>query len=239
MVGFSEALVTNRVRRGLNWLRIRARRHYEAGIKCHWLQTTVASLTPFSTVRRQILANRLYACISWLAVLRLYRWFWCYEVTIKTKICTLSNIVPAFSLLIKVPGYCFGKPVSYCHSRVYFTSILLCTWNTALLVKLTVVQQVKKLYALLIQRFVSVFTRTRHWSLNWASWIHSAASHRISLRFGALLEKLIVAHPSRNTCLLRSSGFHYCLQNNPSLIRILTVINAVRLTELFWPMYCI
>jgi hypothetical protein len=49
--------------------------------------------------------------------------------------------------------------------------------------KLIVTQLVKKFPAFYgTRRFITVFTRTRHWSLSWARWIQSTPSHTVSLR---------------------------------------------------------
>jgi hypothetical protein len=61
-------------------------------------------------------------------------------------------------------------------------------WIRVVLENLIVTDLVKKLPTFYgNRRFITVFTRARHWSLFWARLIHSTPSHPISLRFILLL----------------------------------------------------
>jgi hypothetical protein len=54
--------------------------------------------------------------------------------------------------------------------------------------KLTVTRLVKKFLACYgTRRFITVFTRTRHWSLSWVTWIQSELSHPVSLKYILIL----------------------------------------------------
>jgi len=72
-------------------------------------------------------------------------------------------------------------------------------WSRVLLEKLTVTQLVKKFPAFhRRQRFITVFTTVRHWSLSWARWIPSTPPHPISLRsLLTLSPHLRIGLPSR------------------------------------------
>jgi len=55
-------------------------------------------------------------------------------------------------------------------------------WSRVLPEKLTVTQLVKKFLVFYgTRRFITVFTRARHWSLSSARWTQSTASYSISL----------------------------------------------------------
>jgi hypothetical protein len=61
------------------------------------------------------------------------------------------------------------------------------SWSWALLEKLPIIQ-LKKFPAFYgTRRFITVFTRTLHWSLSWATSIQSILTHRISLRSSLIL----------------------------------------------------
>jgi hypothetical protein len=67
-------------------------------------------------------------------------------------------------------------------------SVLLTSWSRVL-PKTLIVFQLVKIFAAFYgnRRFVTVFTRARHWSLSWARCIQSTPSHPISLRFILML----------------------------------------------------
>jgi hypothetical protein len=71
------------------------------------------------------------------------------------------------------------------------------TWSRVLLEKLIVTQLVKFPAFYRTWRFVTVLTRSCHWSLSWARWIQSTSSHCISLR-----SVILSSYP----CLGLSSG---------------------------------
>jgi hypothetical protein len=57
------------------------------------------------------------------------------------------------------------------------------SWSWALLEKLPIVQPLKNFPVFYgTRRFITVFTRSFHWSLSWSRWIQSIPSHPISLR---------------------------------------------------------
>jgi hypothetical protein len=65
----------------------------------------------------------------------------------------------------------------------YLLTYLLTSWCRILFEKLIVTQLIKKscfLYG--TRRFIAMFTKARHWTLSWASWIQFASSIPISLR---------------------------------------------------------
>jgi len=63
-----------------------------------------------------------------------------------------------------------------------FSSLQLTPWDRDLLENVTVTQRLKKFPAFNgTRRFITAFTRARHWFLSWARWIQSTISHPISL----------------------------------------------------------
>jgi len=73
-----------------------------------------------------------------------------------------------------------------------------------LLENLTVTQLVKKFSAFYVSlRFITVFTRVRHWSITWAKWIQSTLSHPCFVRYILISSHLRLGLPS---CRL-PSGF--------------------------------
>jgi hypothetical protein len=57
-------------------------------------------------------------------------------------------------------------------------------WSRVLLQKLTVTQLVKKFPTFYgTRRIITVFIRSRHWSLSWARWIQSTTFHHVFVRF--------------------------------------------------------
>jgi hypothetical protein len=74
----------------------------------------------------------------------------------------------------------YGLSVEICW---YLTHSLTHSWSWALLEKLPIVQLPKNFPAFYeTRRFITVFTRTLHWSLSWARSVQSIPSHPISLR---------------------------------------------------------
>jgi hypothetical protein len=75
------------------------------------------------------------------------------------------------------------------HLCGHFNSLT--AWSRVLLEKLIVTQLVK-IYpsCYRTQRFITVFTRTRHWSTSWARWIQSTTSRHISLRSILILSSI-------------------------------------------------
>jgi hypothetical protein len=74
----------------------------------------------------------------------------------------------------------------------------LISWSRVFLGNLIVTQLDKKFPVVYgNQRSISVFTRTRHWSLSWARWIRSAPSHQISLIFQSAHRSSDWFHPFR------------------------------------------
>jgi len=70
-------------------------------------------------------------------------------------------------------------------------------WSRVLLEKLTVTHLVKEVSAFYgTRRFVTAFTRSRHWSLSWARWIQSTPSHPISLGSILMSSRLRLGLPS-------------------------------------------
>jgi len=100
-------------------------------------------------------------------------------------------------------------------------------WSTVLLEKLVVTHKVKKFPAFYgTRRFITVFTRSPHWSLFWAQSVQSTTSHSISLRF-----VLILSSNLRLVSSFWSLPFRFSAQN---FIRISHVF--IRAT---WPAHLI
>jgi hypothetical protein len=104
-------------------------------------------------------------------------------------------------------------------------------WSRVCLEKLVVTQLVKKFPAFYgTRRFITVFTRARHWSLSWARCIQSTTFHPISLKSSLISSHLRPGLPSG----LFSFGFsdqnficvsylsHMCCMSLPSNPRSLT-----------------
>jgi hypothetical protein len=76
-----------------------------------------------------------------------------------------------------------GSSLSQTARLIWLLTTWLTLWGRDLLEKLIVTQLVKKFPAFYgTWRFITVFTRARHWSLSWARWIQSTHSHPTSLR---------------------------------------------------------
>jgi hypothetical protein len=83
------------------------------------------------------------------------------------------------------------------------------TWlipqSRVILEKLTVAQLIKKFPTFYgIQRFITVFTRARHWSLSWARRIHSASSHPFKIHFTQVFKVVFVNKRSEHIVLMGS-----------------------------------
>jgi len=101
-------------------------------------------------------------------------------------------------------------------------------WGRVLVQKLTVAKLLKKFSAFYgTSRFITMFTRTRHWYLSWARWIQSTPRHPISLRsililsshlhlwlLAVLFPKYCV-HFSLFQCLLHAPSISSSLTGSP------------------------
>jgi hypothetical protein len=67
-----------------------------------------------------------------------------------------------------------------CYKQKNLITTLWTTLGRVLLEKLSVINKYRAFY--ITRRFITVFTRTRHWYLSWARWIQSTTSHRITVR---------------------------------------------------------
>jgi hypothetical protein len=85
-----------------------------------------------------------------------------------------------------------------CNANVYITWHVnrLTPWCRDLLEKLTVIHLVKKSPAFYgTRRFITIFTRSHHWSLFWARWIQTTTLHYIPLNFFFPLASTVLIGP--------------------------------------------
>jgi hypothetical protein len=89
---------------------------------------------------------------------------------------------------------CYSVPYNLLSSDLLLPPVLLrnfialTPWSRVLLQKPPVAQLLKNFLTFYgTRRFITVFTRLRHWSLSWARWIQSIPHHPISLRYISIL----------------------------------------------------
>jgi hypothetical protein len=109
------------------------------------------------------------------------------------------------------------------------------SWSRVLLEKITLTQQLK-IFPVFhgIRRFITVYTRARHWPFFWAGWVQpiSSASHLFNIHFTIFFPFKPGSLNSCNYWTSWSSGEHSCFVFGRSWVQI-SVRKPAVVTEVF------